>query len=87
MSPDNNQASTEVSRLERILLYGLRASDPFCKMDMGQFIVLLNGASEENSHKVVERINKNFHTTYPRSKAKLAFKIYPLKQKKNEPRV
>lgn len=87
MSPDNNQASTEVSRLERILLYGLRASDPFCKMDMGQFIVLLNGASEENSHKVVERINKNFHTTYPRSKARLAFRVYPLKQKKNEPRV
>lgn len=73
------QLPTDVRRLERTLLYGLRAADPFAKLNMGGFVVLLPGASEENAKKVMERIDHNFHTAYPRSKAYLQYHVFPLK--------
>ena len=76
---DSRHSSTDTRRLERILLYGLRAGDPFTRLNKGSFVLLLPGASEENAHKVMERIERNFHTTYPRSKARLRYKIFPQK--------
>lgn len=76
---DPKQLSTDVRRLERTLLYGLRAADPFVRLNQGGFAVLLSGASEENAHKVMERIERNFRTAYPRSKAYLRYHVFPLK--------
>ena len=77
--PDSRHSSTDTRRLERILLYGLRAGDPFTRLNQGSFVLLLPGASEENAYKVMERIERNFRTTYPRSKARLRYKIFPQK--------
>lgn len=76
---DSRQPSTDVRRLERSLLYGLRAGDPFTRLNQGEFALLLPGASEENARKVMERIERSFHSTYPRSKACLRYKVFPLK--------
>ena len=69
---------TNVRRMERTLLQGLRAGDPFARLKMGSFVVLLSGADRENSGKVMERLRKDFFNSYPRSRAVLKYSIYPL---------
>lgn len=70
--------TTDVRRIERVLLKALRAGDPVARLNAGSYIVLLSGASEEDSHKVMERIERVFRTSYPRSKAYLNYRVYPL---------
>ena len=72
------QLATDVRRLERVLLYGLRAADPFTRLNMGGVVLMLPGASVENAPKVMERIIRNFHATYSRSKACLRYQVFPL---------
>lgn len=74
----NGKPSTDTRRVERTLLTCLRAGDPFTKLNMGSFAVLLPTASVENAQKVMERVSKEFHSTYPRSKATLQYRAYPL---------
>lgn len=76
---DSKQLPTDIRRVERTLMYGLRAADPFAKLNQGGFAVLLPGASEEHAGKVMERIERNFRTAYPRSRAYLQYHIVPLK--------
>ena len=76
---DIKQVSTDMRRLERILLYGLRAADPFTRLSENRILLLLPSASSENANKVMERIDRNFHVTYSRSKARLRYKVFPLK--------
>lgn len=76
---DTKTFSTDMRRLERTLLYGLRAADPFTRLNLGGVALLLPGASEENSHRVMDRIKHNFHTTYPKSTAHLKYHVFPLK--------
>ena len=71
-------SSTDIRRAERTLLQGLRSGDPFTRLNQGAFILLLSGASEENAHKVMQRLENSFYSTYPRSSAVLTHKIYPL---------
>lgn len=73
------QLPTDVRRLERTLLYGLRAADPFAKLNMGGFVVLLPGASDKNARKAMKRISRSFHTAYPRSRAYIQYHVFPLK--------
>ncbi len=74
----SGKPSTDTRRVERTLLTTLRAGDPFTKLNMGSFAVLLPTASVENAKKVMERVEKEFHVTYPRSKAALQYRVYPL---------
>ncbi len=69
---------TDIRRLERVLLDGLRTGDPFTRLNQGAFIILLPGASQENSHKVMARIKDMFYSAYPRSTVTLQHNIYPL---------
>ena len=78
---DQEHLSTDMRRLERTLLYGLRAADPFTRLSLGGVLILLPGASEENARKVMERIDREFHATYRRSKACLHYNVFPLKTK------
>ena len=71
-------SATDIRRTERTLLSTLRAGDPFSRLNMGGFALLLSGASPENAQKVMDRIRRAFHGTYPRSKAELSYHIYPL---------
>ena len=64
------------SRTYLSLQGGLTFSVPFTLF--GAFILLLSGASEENAHKVMQRLENSFYSTYPRSSAVLTHKIYPL---------
>ena len=74
----SGEPTTDTRRVERVLLNALRAGDPFTKLSMGSFAVLLPTASEENAWKVMERVKKDFHVTYPRSRAELQCRVYPL---------
>ena len=75
---------TDIRRLERVLLDSLRTGDPFTRLNQGAFIILLPGASEENSHKVVARIKDVFYSAYPRSTVTLPHNIYPLEIKQED---
>lgn len=75
---------TDIRRVERVLLDGLRTGDPFTRLNQGSFIVLLPGASEENSHKVMARIKDAFYSAYPRSTVTLQHNIYPLQIKQED---
>ena len=75
---DTPPTSTDIRRLERVLLDSLRTGDPFTRLNQGAFILLLPGASEENSHKVMARVKNNFYSAYPRSTVTLQHKIFPL---------
>jgi len=75
---------TDIRRVERVLLDGLRTGDPFTRLNQGSFIVLLPGASEENSHKVMARIKDAFYSAYPRSSVTLQHNIYPLQIKQED---
>lgn len=74
----NGKPSTDTRRVERVLLSALRAGDPFTKLNMGSFAVLLPTATVENARKVMERVDHQFHVTYPRSRAELQYRVYPL---------
>lgn len=79
MKDDRALPTTDIRRLEKVLLRTLRAGDPVARLNAGSYIVLLSGASEENARSVMERIDRAFHTSYPRSRAFLSSKIYPLR--------
>ncbi|MBQ4578754.1 MAG: hypothetical protein IJA84_06820 [Clostridia bacterium] len=74
----SGKPSTDTRRVERTLLQALRAGDPFTKLNLGSFAVLLPTASVENAQKVMERVDKSFHSAYPRSRAALQYRVYPL---------
>lgn len=74
----SGKPSTDTRRVERVLLTALRAGDPFTKLNLGSFAVLLPTASAENAQRVMERVNHVFHTTYPRARAELQYRVYPL---------
>ena len=60
-------------RVAQVLSATLRASDPFTKVGLNQFLVLLPGASAENARMVYERIVARFKDNFPR--AELAFRF------------
>ncbi len=72
-------SSTDIRRLERTLLEGLRVGDPFIRLNQGTFIILLPGASEEISHRVMQRIMNQFSRAFPRSATILKHRVFPLK--------
>ena len=74
----NTPPATDVRRIERVLLKTLRAGDPVARLNAGSYIVLLSGASIDDSHRVMERIERAFRNSYPRSKAYLDYQLYPL---------
>ena len=74
----SGKPSTDTRRVERVLLTALRAGDPFTKLNLGSFAVLLPTASAENAQRVMERVNHVFHTTYPKARAELQYRVYPL---------
>ena len=75
---DRALPTTDIRRLEKILLKTLRAGDPVARLNAGSYVVLLSGATTENARTVMERIDRAFHTAYPRSRAHLACRYYPL---------
>lgn len=79
---DTKNFSTDMRRLERTLLYSLRAADPFTRLNLGGIALLLPGASEENAHRVMDRIAHSFHTTYPKSTAQLKYRVFPLESER-----
>ena len=74
----NTPPATDVRRIERVLLKTLRAGDPVARLNAGSYIVLLSGASEDDSRRVMERIERAFRNAYPRSRAYLDYTLHPL---------
>lgn len=70
--------TTDIRRLERILLGGLRGGDPVARLESGSYILLLPGADMENAQMVMGRIDSSFHKTYRRSKANLKYCVAEL---------
>ena len=75
---EGDVSATDIRRVERIIAQKLRAGDPFTRLNMGSFALLLSGATAENSEMVMERLQRAFSTAYPRSKAYLQYRIYPM---------
>ena len=71
-------SSTDIRRAERVLLQSLRTGDPFTRLNLGSFALLLPGASAENGRIVMERVIRDFHSNYPRSRASLRYSVYPM---------
>jgi len=76
--------ATDIRRVERTLLQSLRAGDPFTRLNLGSFALLLSGATAENTHRIMERVEKNFYSTYPRAQSVLRYRVYPLEVKSEE---
>ena len=66
---------TDVRRLERVLQESLRGGDPVARLETGSYILMLAGASMEDAHLVLKRIDSVFHRTYRRSKASIIYQI------------
>lgn len=79
---DQLTLATDVRRLEKILLEGLRTGDSVARLEVGSYILLLPGASTEDAQMVMGRIDYKFHSTYRYSKAKFNYQIEPLKKEK-----
>lgn len=67
--------TTDVRRLERIIMEGLRTGDPVARLEAGSYIVMLTGADTENAQIVASRLDCAFHKTYRHSNAQLSFKM------------
>lgn len=70
--------TTDVRRLERIIMEGLRTGDPVARLEAGSYIVMLTGADMENAQMVTSRLDCAFHKTYRHSNARLSFKMSQL---------
>lgn len=70
--------TTDIRRLERIIMEGLRTGDPVARLEAGSYIVMLTGADTENAQMVVSRLDCAFHRTYRHSTAQLSFKLSTL---------
>lgn len=71
--PNQSNASIErnisnIKRLEQIIQKTLRSGDPFTKMGRDFFLILLPGATKENSEMITHRIVEKYHKEYPFSK-------------------
>lgn len=75
---------TDVRRLERILLEGLRAGDPVARLEAGSYILMLTGASVENTQLVMSRLDRAFHKFYRHSNANISYHIAALSLEKEE---
>lgn len=64
---------TDIRRLERILLEGLRAGDPVARLEAGSYIFMLSGANTEKAQIVMSRIDRTFHKTYRHSQAGITY--------------
>lgn len=72
--------NTDTRRLEQVLLKGLRTGDAVARLEIGSYILMLTGANEENANKVMERLEKNFHSKYPNSKVEISYQIEALRE-------
>lgn len=78
-SGNSEQAlSTDIRRVEEVLLYKLRAGDSFTRLNGGTFLIMLPGASAENAENAMKRINMEFLKIYHQTTAVLSHRIYPL---------
>ena len=78
-SGNSEQAlSTDIRRVEEVLLHKLRAGDSFTRLNKGTFMIMLPGASVENTEKTMDRIQTEFLSLYQQTTAVLSHKIYPL---------
>jgi len=66
---------TDVRRLERILLEGLRAGDPIARLEVGSYVLMLTGTDEESARGVIGRLDRTFHKTYWRSRAHITYHV------------
>ncbi|MCI9338357.1 MAG: hypothetical protein HFH93_12625 [Lachnospiraceae bacterium] len=75
--------TTDIRRLERIIMGGLRTGDPVARLEAGSYIVMLTGADAENAQIVTSRLDSAFHKTYRHSNAQLSFKMSQLCPEEN----
>lgn len=67
-----------MGNLQEIIRARLRRGDIFSRCSASQFILLLPGASFENSQMICDRITKAFIRQYPHSPARLGVYIQPI---------
>lgn len=73
---------TDMRRLERVLLAGLRADDSVARLEAGSYILMLKGANVEKAQLVISRLDRTFHKTYRHSSANITYHISALSMEK-----
>ena len=73
--------TTDVRRLERVLLEGLRTGDPVAKLNQTSYVALLSGADEKNARMVAERLKAKFTKLYSHSQALIDYQVCLLSPK------
>ncbi|NLL38992.1 MAG: SARP family transcriptional regulator [Clostridiales bacterium] len=69
---------TSMNRIKDIISSSLRRGDVFARYSVSQYLLMLQSASLEKSHLVISRILNNYKKAYPKSKAEIHFKLFPL---------
>ena len=78
-SGNSEQAlSTDIRRVEEVLLHKLRAGDSFTRLNKGTFMIMLPGAAAGQAENAMKRIHMEFLNIYHQTTAVLTHKIYPL---------
>ncbi len=76
LSPKALNAS--MNRIKYIISSSLRRGDIFTRYSVSQYLLMLQSVSLEKSHMVISRILSNYKKAYPKSKAEIHFRIFPL---------
>ena len=75
---DQKQLNHLVSKLRGTIQLSLRSGDIFTRFSVTQFLLMLPSANYENTEMILERINRNFRSSCPKSGIILQSHILPL---------
>lgn len=75
---------SHMKKLERTLLFSLRADDPFTKMSSSQYLILLPSATHEEGEGVLRRIMDRFQDEHPHVRVEFQVFLFDLAAFYNE---
>ena len=68
----------DIRHLERVLLMGLRSTDPVTRLNAGSFLILLKNADMKAGEKVTKRLDHLFKRIYPGASVSLEWQLFSL---------
>lgn len=72
------QRNVTMERVGEVISSSLRRGDVYSRYSISQYLLMLPGASFENSEKVLDRIARAFRRKYPKMNILLRYKVLPL---------
>jgi len=78
MNPGQRSRRTCMERLGNVVQNSLRQGDLYTRYSVLQYLVMVQSANYENCRMIIERIQRGFKLSYPRSGYLLQFSMLPL---------